>query len=113
MVKEEVFESLKTELQASEGDLFNETLLKSKVESAYREVMSLRQYPYSYSQVTIENDIEQFYTVIRRVALFDYSQSGAEGQTSYSADGTSIHYIDRDKLFYGVIPIGGVIHEDS
>lgn len=109
MVKEDVFNSLKTELESSEGELFNETLLNVKVESAFREVMAARKYPSSYSQLTIEKDMEQFYATIRGIALFDYNQSGAEGQTSYSADGTSIHYVERDKLFYGVIPIGGVV----
>ena len=53
--------------------------------------------------------MERYYSIIRSVALYDYNQIGAEGQTSYSADGTSIRYLNRDKLFHGVVPIGGVV----
>ena len=105
MVKEEVFESLKTELQAEEGELFNESLLQIKVEAAYREVVMARNYPSSYSEISIDKDMEQFYSTIRKIALFDYNQSGAAGQSSYSSDGTSIHYVNRDSYFKGVLPI--------
>jgi len=109
MVKDSVFESLKTELSEIEGEMFNETLLKTKVDSAYNEVKMVRSYPNSYSELAIEEDMERYYSPIRGIALYDYNQTGAEGQTSYSADGTSIHYVERDKLFKGVIPLGGVL----
>ena len=44
---EEIFEELKTELMVTEGDKFNETLLRSKVNNAYRAVSSVRNYPAS------------------------------------------------------------------
>ena len=109
MVREEVYESLKTELEITEGERMNETLLKSKVEAAYQDVKLARNYPKTYSESAVEDDMEQFYVVIRSVALFDYNQVGAEGQSSYSADGTSIHYLNRDRLFRGVLPIGGIL----
>lgn len=108
MVKEDVFNALKTELEITEGEKLNETLLLSKVESAYQDVKETRCYPSTYSESMIDDDMEKFYSAIRRIALYDYNQVGAEGQTSYNADGTSIRYLNRDKLFYGVLPIGGV-----
>lgn len=105
MVKEEIFESLKKELSAEEGDLFNESLLEVKVDTAYREVMMARNYPASYSESAIDDDMAQYYSVIRSIALFDYNQSGGSGQSSYSSDGTSIHYVNRDNYFKGVYPI--------
>lgn len=109
MVKEDVFDSLKTELEITEGDKLNETLLQSKVDAAYQDVKTARNYPGTYSDDKVNADMERYYSVIRSVALFDYNQVGAEGQSSYSADGTSIHYLNRDKLFKGVLPIGGII----
>lgn len=102
---EEIFEELKTELLETEGDKFNENLLRSKVNSAYRAVMTVRNYPRSYTDAEIERDMERFYSQVRDIALYDYNQIGAEGQTQYSQDGVSVHYVDRDKLFYGVLPI--------
>lgn len=109
MVKEDVFIALKTELEITEGEKFNETLLKAKVEGAFQDVKMARRYPSYYSEADLIDDMEQYYSIIRAVALYDYNQIGAEGQSSYSADGTSIHYVNREKLFRGVLPIGGIL----
>lgn len=102
---EDIIEELKTELQETEGDKFNENLLRSKVNGAYRAVKTVRNYPRSYTDAEIERDMERFFSQVRDIALYDYNQVGAEGQTQYSQDGVSVHYVDRDKLFYGVLPI--------
>lgn len=104
-LKEDVYNSIKAELEVTEGDRFNEVLLKSKVDNAYREVQTARRYPSSYTEASIERDMENYYSQVRSVALYDYNQVGAEGQTSFSEDGSSIHYVDRKSLFAGVLPI--------
>lgn len=104
---DEIFENLKTEILADEAqaDLLSENLLKTKIKSAYREVLRARNYPKSYTEAQIEQDMLNYQTNIEDIARYDYNSVGAEGLSSYSADGTSIHYKDRDKLFYGVYPI--------
>ena len=104
-LKEDVFESLKTELEITEGSRFNEVLLRSKVDNAYREVQTARSYPASYTEAAIERDMENYYTQVRSRALYDYNAIGSEYQTSFSEDGSSIHYASRDSLFAGVLPI--------
>lgn len=104
-MEEGIFEELKTELMETEGDKFNENLLKSKIHGAYREVKAARKYPGSYTEAMIERDMENYYSQVRSISQFDYNQVGSEGQTQYSQDGVSIHYVDRDRLFYGVLPI--------
>lgn len=103
----EIFESLKSELLADEAqaDTYSETLLRSKIEGAYREVKRARNYPKHFSEVWVENDMLNYYSNILSIARFDYNAVGSEGMSSYSSDGTSIRYNDRDKLFYGVYPI--------
>lgn len=105
---EQIIEDLTEELNMTEGKQFNATLLQSKVNAAYREVKLARKYPASYPDFAIESDMENYYSVIRSISLYDYNQVGAEGQTQYSADGTSIHYVDRDKLFKDVTPISAI-----
>lgn len=100
----EIIADLTTELQITEGERFNSTLLESKVKNAYREVMTEMRYPKSFSDAYIENDMRSNYSNVRAIALFDYNQVGAEGQTQYSQDGVSVHYVDRNKLFHGIIP---------
>lgn len=102
---EEIIEELTTELRETEGERFSETLLRSKVKSAYRAVQTARKYPKSYTEAMIERDMENYYSQVKDIAMFDFNQIGAEGQTQYSQDGVSVHYVDRDKLFYGVLPI--------
>lgn len=104
-MKEEIIEELKEELVETEGSKFNENLLRSKVNGAYREVQTARKYPASYSEATIERDMLNYYSQVKSIALYDFNSIGSEGQTQYSQDGVSIHYVDRDKLFYGVLPI--------
>ena len=102
---DEIVEELTTELQITEGDRFNPVLLKSKVKNAYREVRTARKYPKNMSEAAIDRDMEDYYSQIREIAMFDYNQVGAEGQTQYSQDGVSVHYVDRNSLFAGVLPI--------
>lgn len=102
---EEIIEDLTAELSITEGDKFNPSLLESKVKSAYRAVMAARKYPASYSEAMIERDMNNYYSQVREISMYDYNSIGAEGQTQYSQDGVSVHYVDRDKLFYGVLPI--------
>ena len=104
---DEIFENLKAEILAdeSQADLLSENLLKTKIKSAYREVLRARNYPKSYTEAQIEQDMLNYQTNIEDIARYDYNSVGAEGLSSYSADGISIHYKDRDKLFYGVYPI--------
>ena len=100
---ENIIEELTTELQ-NEVD-FNVDILRLKVNNAYREVKQARNYPSSYTDSMKESDMENFYTNIKAIALYDYNKVGAEGQTQYSADGESIHYVDRNKMFAGILPI--------
>ena len=104
---DEIFENLKAEIGADEAqaDKLNEALLKSKVQGAFRDVKKARHYPQSYSEDRINEDMLEYYSNIESLARYDYNSVGSEGLSSYSADGTSIHYNDRDKLFYGVYPI--------
>ena len=102
-MKTEIIAELTTELH-NETD-FDSVLLEAKVDNAVREVQTARNYPSTYSVTQIEADTVRYFSQIKSIALFDYNQIGAEGQTQYSADGESIHYVDRNKLFYGVRPI--------
>lgn len=104
-MKAEIITDLTTELMVTDGDLFNLPLLTSKVNNAVREVMAARRYPKSYDDERIEDDLNNYYSSIRNLALYDYNQSGAEGQTSYSGDGNNIHYVDREKMFAQIIPL--------
>ena len=102
-IEASIIEELTIELK-NEVD-FDAELLGVKVRNAIREVKAARNYPKSYSESMIYADMENFITNIRAIALYDYTKIGAEGQSQYSADGESIHYLDRNKMFAGILPI--------
>lgn len=107
VLRNELVEDISAEISAAGDDKFNPDLLTSKVRNAIRDVKTARKYGAAYTEAMIEADLtEKYYSNIRSIAMYDYNQTGAEGQTQYSADGTSIHYVSREKLFSGIIPMG-------
>lgn len=102
-LKAEILAELKIELK--EEPNLDDQLLEVKVNNAYREVKAARDYPNWYTDAMIEADMAKFYTHIKSIAMYDYAKIGAEGQESYNADGENIKYLDRNKLFSGVLPL--------
>lgn len=100
----ELLEDLTAELSETDEN-FKQSLIIPKIKNAIREVKRARNYPKHYTESIIVEDLENYYSNIRNIALFDYNQIGAEGQASLSENGTSRSYIDRDKLFAGIIPL--------
>lgn len=107
-LEQEVFADLSAELSVSDEN-FNETLLLSKVRNAIREVKRARNYPKSYTDDAIEQDMYDYFSNIRNITLYDYNQIGGEFQESNSEPGISRSYIDRNKLFSGICPFVRVL----
>lgn len=101
---EEIIEDLTIELTITDHN-FNSALLESKVRAAYRDVKQVRNYPPSYTEEMIDEDMRKFYSNIENIARHDYYKVGADYEDSHSENGVSRGYTDRDKLFCGVIPI--------
>lgn len=107
-LEQEIFADLSAELSVSDEN-FNETLLLSKVRNSMREVKRARNYPKAYTDSQIEADMYDYFSNIRNIALYDYNQIGAEGQTSSGENGTSRSYVDRNKYFAGICPFVRVL----
>ena len=103
-MENELIEDLTAELQITDK-LFNASLLEIKVRNAIKEVKRARNYPSHYTEEMIDDDMERFYSQIRNIALYDYEQIGAENETSHSENNISRSFIDRDKLFAGILPL--------
>lgn len=102
-IKNKIVESLSHELSGEAG--FNSSILEEKVSNAIQEVVDTRRYPAYYSERQIEKDLFRFQSKIRNIALYDYNTSGAEFQNSHSENGISRTFVNREKLFGGIIPI--------
>lgn len=100
-MEQEIIEELTIELK-NEPD-FNSEILAVKVRNAIREVKMKRNYvATSYTDRQIEQDLYNYYSTIKNLALYDYNTIGMEFQSGSSENSTSRTMIGRDDLFRGV-----------
>lgn len=97
----EILQDLSEEIEDADSGL-----LLSKVKRAAREIRRDRNYPSSYTEEMIVNDLKNYYSNISELAMYDYNQVGAEGQTSHSENGTSRSWKSRRECKDGVVAIG-------
>lgn len=102
-MQEEIIALLTIELR--NDDNFDADLLSVKVKSAYREIAHKRNYPISYTKELIERDMLRYFSNVKNLALYDYNQYGAEFEKSHDENGIGRSYVEREKLFSGVVPI--------
>ena len=101
-LQEELVADLTAELKNDPN--FNVDILSSKVNGAIRDVILCRNYnASSYSKEEIASDLENYYSIIKKIALYDYNQSGAEGQISHDENSISRTWADRNSLFKGIV----------
>ena len=79
-------------------------LLEQLIKQVTNEVMNRRMYPSNYTQEQIGEDIKKFESTIVNAVVYDRSQAGESFMQSYSENGVSRTWKDRDKLFGEVYP---------
>ena len=103
-LKDAVIEGLTVHLK-SDPD-FSAEVLGEIVDAVIDEVISTRRYKeMGYTDADIERDIVNYQASIRKIALYDYNQSGMEYQTSSQENGIQRTYLNRRYLFSGIIPL--------
>ena len=97
---DEILKDLTDELGLTkESDV---AVLSSKIKSAICEVRMHRNYPDHFTEAQIETDLNRHYSNIRELALYDFNQVGAEGQTSHNENSTSRTWKDRKECLNGI-----------
>ena len=79
-------------------------LLEQLIKQVTNEVMNRRMYPSNYTQEQIDEDLKKFESAIVNVVVYDRSQAGESFMQSYSENGVSRTWKDRDRLFGEVYP---------
>lgn len=79
--------------------------IEQLIEQSRQEIISLRNYPSSYTQEQIDNDLSNYESVIIDLTVYDHSQAGEAYMASYSENGISRNWVERNKLLTGVIPL--------
>lgn len=79
-------------------------LIEQLIEQSRKEIISLRNYPSSYTQEQIDNDLSKYESVIVNLTVYDHSQAGENFMSSYSENGISRNWVDRNELLAGIFP---------
>lgn len=82
----------------------DDPLLEQLIKQVTNEVINRRMYPDTYTQEQIYEDLKKFESVIINAVVYDRSQAGESFMQSYSENGISRTWTDRDKLFKDVYP---------
>lgn len=79
-------------------------IIEQLIKQATEDVKAKRNYPDSYTEEMITEDLKQFEGVIVNLVVYDHSQAGEEFMASFGENGVSRTWRDRDSLFVGVFP---------
>ena len=103
-VSEKVIENLTT--MYSDQPTFNESKIAIIVDKVVKEVISARNYKdVGYSDEQIESDLFNYESQIYNLSEYDFAHFGAPHETSHSEPSTSRTWIDRNKLFSGIVAL--------
>ena len=84
-------------------------LLEQLIIQAEADIRAKRMYPESYTEEKIAADIKKFQSVVVNLVVYDRSQAGENFMASYSENGVSRTWRDREDLFVGVFPFAKVL----
>lgn len=84
-------------------------LLEQLISQAEADIRAKRMYPESYTEEKIAADMKKFQSVVVNLVVYDRSQAGENFMASYSENGVSRTWKDREDLFVGVFPFAKVL----
>lgn len=84
-------------------------LIEQLIKQATEDVKTKRNYPDSYTDEMITEDLKKHQSVIVNLAVYDHSQAGENFMSALSEGGVSRTWRDRDSLFVGVFPFAKVL----
>lgn len=84
-------------------------LIEQLIEQSRQEIISLRNYPSSYTQEQIDNDVAKYENVIVNLTVYDHSQAGENYMASMNEGGVNRTWKNRNDLLVGVFPLVKVI----
>ncbi len=79
-------------------------VIEQLIKQATEDVKAIRNYPDSYTDEMITEDLKKYQSVIVNLAVYDHSQAGEAFMASYGENGVSRTWKDRGSLFVGVFP---------
>lgn len=90
-------------------DLEDNPYIEQLIEQSRQEIISLRNYPSSYTQEQINNDMTKYENVIVNLTVYDHSQAGENYMASMNEGGVNRTWKNRNDLLAGVFPLVKVL----
>lgn len=90
-------------------DIEDNPLIEQLIEQSRQEIIGLRNYPSSYTQEQINNDMNKYENVIVNLTVYDHSQAGENYMASMNEGGVNRTWKNRNDLLAGVFPLVKVI----
>ena len=110
---QELYDEVLADVQSalSADDDYNEGLAGVKVKIAIKDVKERRNYQVTtLSDADIYNDLaNNYYSAIFNLAMYDYNQSGVEGEESHNENSVNRHWVKRDDILKEVHAFVGII----
>ena len=107
-LQSDIISDLTTELGSMPS--FDAGVLEVVVKTAIMDVMEKRGYAAAgYQGWQIEDDIVRYYPQIKSLSKYDYLIRGADGESYHYEGGTNRTWIDRRRLYNGILPLASVI----
>lgn len=103
----EILKDLTIELKDDSN--YDSDILSVKIKGAIREVMGRRRYQAHHTKEFVKDDMNNYYSNIKRLSLYDYNQTGVEGQTSHGENGINRSWSEREKCLDGIVPFAKVL----
>ena len=85
-------------------DIEDNPLIEQLIEQSRQEIISLRNYPSSYTQEQIDNDMSNYESVIVNLTVYDHSQAGENYMASMNEGGVNRTWKNRNDLLARVFP---------
>ena len=89
-----------------EDDEFDERVIKICISRAINAFKSKRNYPSSYDDKKIKEDMEKCYDCIFELMLYKTAKQGVEGQSLHIESGVHRTYMNEDQIYvdHGIFP---------
>ncbi len=80
-------------------------LIEQLIKQVMQEIIVKRNYTADYTQEQIDEDLKTYEQNVINLVVYDYSQAGENFMATFSENGVSRSWRDRDSLFDGIYPM--------
>lgn len=109
----DIVETTDSEGHATEEIVFNHKednpFLLELIDKATEDVIAFRNYPDSYTEEMITEDVENHSNIIIEVVLYDYNAEGIEGSKQHGENGVNQTFVARESILGKVVPFVKVL----